>query len=215
MKPITVDIWSDIACPWCFIGKRRFEVALAEFTALPGSRPVQVAYHSFELSPETPLHFAGSELAFLVQHKGIPVAEARLMLDRVTEIAAGVGLHYDFGSLQHTNTLLAHQFLQLATSHGLQSAAYERLFRAYFEEGRHLGRPAELADLGTEIGLDPEATAGVLERADFLPAVRADQQAAAARGIRGVPYYLFDERHVVRGAADPAEFLQALTGSTA
>lgn len=210
VTPITVDVWSDVACPWCFIGKRKFESAVAAFSAVDGRPPVAVTYHSFELSPDTPADFAGSEVQFLVGHKGIPAAEVRIMLDRVTEIAAEVGLAYDFEALQHTNTVLAHQFLHLARAHGRQAAAYERLFQAYFEQGRHIGRVEELADLGGEIGLDPAEVRAALTDGRFLPAVRADQAAATEIGVRGVPFFLLGGRVAVRGAADPAEFLAAL-----
>lgn len=212
---LTVDVWSDIACPWCFIGKRKFEAALAAFRAVDGRPPVAVTYHSFELAPETPVDFDGSELQFLVRHKDIPPAEARLMLSRVTDIAAEVGLAYDFDIVQHTNTVLAHQFLHLARAHGVQSAAYERLFRAYFEQGRHVGRVDDLTELGTEIGLDATEVRDALTDQRYLSAVRADQASAVEIGVRGVPFYLVDGRHGVRGAADPSEFLAALEAAAA
>ena len=212
--PVTVDIWSDIACPWCFIGKRKFETAVAGFRAESG-RDVDVTYHSFELSPDTPVDFDGSELQFLVQHKGIPAAEVRLMLQRVTEIAGSVGLAYDFDALRHTNTVLAHQFLHHARAEGVQSQAYERLFQAYFEQGRHVGRVDELAALGAEIGLDPVVVREALTDGRHLAAVRADQAAAAEVGVTGVPFFLVGGRYAVRGAAEPTDFRAALDAAAA
>jgi predicted DsbA family dithiol-disulfide isomerase len=213
VQPIKVDIWSDIACPWCFIGKRRFEAGLALFAAELPNPAVDVEYHSFELAPDTPVDFDGSELAFLVQHKGIPSAEARMTLARVTAIAAGDGLRYDFAALKHTNSVLAHQLLHFAKAAGRQSAALDRLYQAYFEEGRHVGRVDDLADLAGEVGLDPAAARKALSSAEFLAAVRDDQRQAAALRIRGVPHYLFDGSIELTGAQDGAIFLQALTAA--
>ncbi|WP_111765526.1 DsbA family oxidoreductase [Nakamurella deserti] len=213
LPTVTVDVWSDIACPWCFIGKRKFEAALAAFRER-STAGVEVTYHSYELSPETPVDFDGSELQFLVQHKGIPATEVRAMLGRVTGIAAEVGLSYDFDALQHTNTVLAHQFLHHAREHGVQAQAYERLFQAYFEQGRHVGRVDELAALGAEVGLDPTDIRAALTDGRHLAAVRADQAAAADAGVRGVPHFVIGGRYVVRGAAEPAEFLAALEAAT-
>ena len=215
MQPIRVDIWSDIACPWCFIGKRKFDAGLADFSADPANPPVEVTFHSFELSPDTPVDFDGGEVAFLVQHKGMAAAEVRNMLNQVTDIAAQVGLNYDFGALKHTNTVLAHQLLHFAKSQGVQREAYERLFTAYFEEGRHVGRVPDLADLAADIGLDRTAAVTALESGEFLPAVRADQQLAAEYGIRGVPCFVLDERYEITGARDPAVFVEALTSLVA
>ncbi len=136
--PITVDIWSDIACPWCYIGKRKFEAGLAEFD---GRDDVEVTYHSFELAPDTPVDFDGSEVDFLVRHKGMPADQVRGMLDQVRGIAAEVGLDYDFDRLQHTKTLKAHEALHFAKAHGRQADLAERLFQAYFEQGRHSAAP--------------------------------------------------------------------------
>ena len=113
---IKVDIWSDIACPWCYIGKRKFEAGVAAFGG-----DVEVEYHSFELAPDTPVDFAGSEVDFLVKHKGMSAAQVKPMLDRVAGIAAEVGLDYDFDALQHTKTVKAHQLLHYAKQHGSRS----------------------------------------------------------------------------------------------
>jgi predicted DsbA family dithiol-disulfide isomerase len=209
--PITVDIWSDIACPWCFIGKRRFEAGLAQFRgSVPDAPPVSITYHSFELSPDTPVDFAGSAADFLAQHKGLPAAQVAQMLDRVTGLAADEGLHYDYDALQHTNTVLAHQLLHLAKAHGKQAEMKERLLAAYFEQGRHVGRIADLADLAVEVGLDRAEVVEALESGRYLADVRADQRQAAEYGINGVPFYVIDGRYGVSGAQEPALFAQAL-----
>ena len=113
-----VDIWSDIACPWCFVGKRRFEAGAAEFIADGGT--LEVEFHSFELAPDTPVDFDGTEVDFLVSHKGMPAAQVTQMLGQMTELAAGEGLAYDFDAVQHTNTVKAHELLHFAKSKGKQ-----------------------------------------------------------------------------------------------
>ena len=203
---VKVDIWSDIACPWCFIGKRTFEEAVRRLPELD----VEIEYHSFELSPDTPEDFEGDEVAFLAQHKGMPEDQVRQMLAMVTGRAAEVGLAYDFDRLQHTNTVTAHRLLHLAKQHGVQLEMKERLLRAYFEEGRHVGRVTELADLAVEVGLDRDEVVAALESDAFLDAVRADQAQAQAFGITGVPFFVLDGRYGVSGAQAPETFVQVL-----
>src|SRR3954468_3449406 len=170
---IKVDVWSDIACPWCYIGKRKFEAGVEAYGG-----DVEVEYHSFELSPDTPVDFDGSAVDYLVQRKGLPAAQVEAMLERVIGIAAEVGLDYDYDALQHTNTVKAHELIHFAKAHGKQVEMKERLLRAYFVEGRHVGRDADLADLAAEIGLDRDEALQSLEADEYLDAVRADQQQA-------------------------------------
>lgn len=207
---IKVDVWSDVACPWCYIGKRNLEAGIATFTGSGDQPPVEVEYHSFELAPDTPLDFDGSELDYLMGVKSIGRAAAEQMLARVSAIAADVGLEYHFESVQHTRTVKAHQLVHYAKAHGLQAEAKERLLRAYFVEGRHIGREAELADLAADIGLDRDDALGSLNADEYLPAVRADQQQAIAYGIRGVPFYVIGERYGLTGAQPPETFASAL-----
>lgn len=208
--PIAIDIWSDIACPWCYIGKRRLESALDTFGQNPANPPVTVTYHSFELSPDTPVDFAGNEVDFLVQHKHMSPDRVRGMLDQITGIAKSVGLDYHVDAIQHTNTVKAHQLLHLAKAHGVQREAKERLLRAYFVEGRHVGRVADLAELGAEVGLDPAEITRVLEADELLAAVRDDQREAQRLGINGVPFHVVDGRYGVSGAQNPEAFVQVL-----
>ena len=209
-EPLKVDVWSDIACPWCYIGKRKFEAGSAQFSSAGDGREVVVEYHSFELSPETPVDFAGSEADFLAGHKGLPAAQVHDMLERVTGIAASVGLDYDFDRLQHTNTVKAHELLHFAKANGRQLEVAERLFHAYFEQGRHLGRPEELADLAAEAGLDRDGALAALRSGEYLPAVRGDQALAAEYGITGVPFFVIEGKYGVSGAQDAATFAQVL-----
>lgn len=205
---VDVQIWSDVACPWCYVGKRRFEQAVERFRSEGGE--VAVTYRSFELSPETPVDFEGDEVDFLAHHKGMARDQVVSMLAQMTALAADEGLDYDFGALQHTNTVLAHQLLHLARAHGLQEPMKERLLAAYFVEGRHVGRVDDLADLAAEVGLDRSEVAAALGSDRFLDDVRADQQRATELGIRGVPFFVLDDRLGVSGAQDPDTFLGAL-----
>jgi predicted DsbA family dithiol-disulfide isomerase len=204
-EPIKVDIWSDIACPWCFIGKRKFEAGAAQFGG-----DVEVEYHSFELSPDTPVDFDGSEQDYLVT-RGFPADRIDGMLDRVTGIAESVGLHYDYDALQHTNTVLAHQLIHYAKVHGRQLEMKERLLAAYFEQGRHVGRIDDLADLAAELGFDRDDVVRSLTANEYLDAVRADQSLAIEYGIQGVPFFVIDGKYGVSGAQDASTFANVLT----
>jgi predicted DsbA family dithiol-disulfide isomerase len=206
--PIKIDIWSDVACPWCYIGKRNLEKGLAETAGDDDAPRVEIEYHSFELSPDTPVDFEGSSAEFLAAHKGISIDEARAMNDRVSQIAEGAGLHYRFDLQQHTNTVKAHELIHFAKAHGRQLEMKERLLSAYFVEGRHVGRVDELVALAEEIGLDGAAAREALESDAYLDAVRADQAQAQAYGIGGVPFFVIDGRYGVSGAQPPEAFAQ-------
>jgi predicted DsbA family dithiol-disulfide isomerase len=209
-EAIKIDIWSDVACPWCYIGKRKFEAGSGLFSEAGEDRAVVVEYHSFELSPDTPVDFDGSEVDFLAGHKGISSDQVGQMLERVTGIASSVGLDYDYDILKHTNTIKAHELLHFAKAQGKQLEMAERLFKAYFTEGRHIGRVADLADLAADIGLDRAAAVASLESEEFLSDVRADQGLAQEYGIQGVPFFVVDGRYGVSGAQDPTTFAQVL-----
>jgi predicted DsbA family dithiol-disulfide isomerase len=204
-EPIKVDVWSDVACPWCYIGKRRLEAGLAAYAAGgPDRPPVTVEYHSFQLSPDTPAAFEGSVVDYLVRQKRLSEAQVHAMLDRVTALAAEEGLRYDFAAVRHTNTGKAHQLLHYAKAHGLQHEANERLLSAYFVEGRYVGRPEDLADLAAEIGLDREDALRSLVEDEYRGAVKADQRLAAQYGINAVPFFVVDGQYGLSGA-QPAE----------
>ncbi|MBT2498510.1 DsbA family oxidoreductase [Agromyces sp. ISL-38] len=208
-EPIKIDIWSDIACPWCYIGKRHLESGIA---ALGADAPeVEIEYHSFELAPDTPVDFHGSEVDFLAKHKGLPAAQVHQMLERVTGVAAAAGLDYDFDALQHTKTLKAHELLHFAKEQGQQLELTERLMRAYFTEGRHVGRIDDLVELAAEVGLDADAARAALESGRFAADVQADIAQAGAYGINGVPFFVFEGKYGVSGAQPAEVFAQVLT----
>lgn len=208
--PIDVQIWSDVQCPWCYIGKRKFEAAVAQFDG-----EVTVTYRSFELAPDTPVDFEGSPVDYLSQRKGISPEQAQMMVDRVSGIAESVGLEYHYDRIHQTNTVLAHELLHFAKAHGTQVELKERLLRAYFTEGRHIGRADELAELAGEVGLDASAAATALAQHTYLPDVKADMAQAVAYGIQGVPFFVIDDRYGISGAQESATFLAALQQAAA
>ncbi len=181
------------------------------FTATEQAMPIEVTYHSFELAPDTPVEYEGSEIEFLMNHRGVSAEQARAMIDRVVGIALAAGLHYDYDALQHTNTIKAHQLLHYATERGLQLEMKERLLSAYFVEGRHIGRIEDLADLASEIGLDWDDVVRSLSEDEYLNAVRADMAQARAYGINGVPFFVVDDRYGISGAHPPEVFTEVLT----
>jgi predicted DsbA family dithiol-disulfide isomerase len=202
---VKVDIWSDVQCPWCYIGKRKFEDGAARFGG-----GVEVEYHSFELAPDTPVDYEGSALEYLSERKGMPVAQVKEMLERVTGIASTVGLDFDYEHVHQTNTVKAHELIHFAKSKGRQVDMKERLLRAYFVEGHHVGRIDDLADLAAEIGLDRAEVVAALEAETFLADVKADVAQAVAYGIQGVPFFVIDGKYGISGAQDSGAFTEVL-----
>ncbi|MBG9885416.1 MULTISPECIES: DsbA family oxidoreductase [Bacteria] len=209
-EPISIDIWSDIACPWCYIGKRNLEAGLAAVGEDDDAPQVVVTFHSFELSPDTPVDFHGDEVDFLAGHKGMPRDQVIQMLDRVTGVAKDAGLDYRFDVLQHTNTVKAHELLHFAKRVGRQQEMTERLMSAYFTEGRHVGRIDELVTLAEEAGLDPVEARAALESERHLSDVRQDQAQAQAYGIQGVPFFVIDGQYGISGAQPAQAFENVL-----
>ena len=205
VSPIKVDIWSDVQCPWCYIGKRKFEAGAAAFDG-----DVEVEYHSFELAPDTPVDFDGTPVDYLSQRKGMPAEQVALMLANVTGIASSVGLDYDYDHVHQTNTIKAHELLHYAKVQGRQLDMKERLLKAYFVDGRHVGRIEDLADLAAEIGLDRDEVVGVLTDETYLADVKADVAQAVAYGIQGVPFFVIDGTYGVSGAQDATTFTHVL-----
>ncbi|MEI6874845.1 MAG: DsbA family oxidoreductase [Spirochaetota bacterium] len=209
---IKIDIWSDLVCPWCYIGKRRLEEGMKDFAGREESVPIDIEWHSYELSPDTPLDIpkAETEVSYLVRHKGLSETKAREMLARVTDIATSVGLTYDFDTVKPANTVKAHQLLHHARAKGFQAEAKERLFSAHFTEGRDLGNDDILAELASEVGLDRDEFLLALREERHLAAVRADQEQARAFGITGVPFFVIDGRYAISGAQSAETFTGAL-----
>jgi predicted DsbA family dithiol-disulfide isomerase len=202
---IKVDIWSDVQCPWCYIGKRKFEAAAAEFDG-----EVEVEYHSFELAPDTPVDYEGTPAQYLAERKGISPDQVDMMLDRVIGIAASVGLDYDYDHMHQTNTVKAHELIHYAKAHGRQLEVKEALLKAYFIDGGHVGRIDDLADLAAGLGFDRADVVRALESNEYLPAVKADVAQAAEYGIQGVPFFVFDGQFGVSGAQETGTFANVL-----
>jgi predicted DsbA family dithiol-disulfide isomerase len=203
-----VEIWSDIACPWCYIGKRRFESAVAQ---LP--HPVEVTWRSFELDPGAVAGRARSDRSYaerLGAKYGKTVEEAQGMLDSMTATAATEGLDFHFERVQAGNTFDAHRLLHLAADRGVQDALKERLVHAYFTEGAPVDDHPTLVRLAVEAGLDRDEAAQVLTAGTFADEVRADEAEAHALGITGVPFFVLDRRYGVSGAQSAEVLLNAL-----
>ena len=199
-----VEIWSDVVCPWCAIGKARFEAALAAF---PGAGQVQVRYRSFELDPQAPRRVEGSYVERLAGKYGTTVEQAESMVERMTAQARQEGLEFRFDRAQPGNTFDAHRLLHLAADRGLQRRLKGRLFSAYLSEGVAIGDPAVLQQLAVDVGLDEVEVKEVLAGDAYADAVRADERQAMAYGISGVPFFVLDRRLGVSGA-QPASMLQ-------
>jgi predicted DsbA family dithiol-disulfide isomerase len=191
------------------------EAGMIAFTAGEHPVPIEIEYRSFELAPDTPVEFTGSEVEFLMSHRGVSAEQARAMIDRVVGIAGDAGLDYDYDALQHTNTIKAHQLLHFAKERGLQLEMKERLLSAYFVEGRHVGRADDLADLAAEVGLDQADVTRSLEADEYLEAVRSDMEQARAYGINGVPFFVIDDRYGISGAQPPEVFTEVLDRAAA
>jgi predicted DsbA family dithiol-disulfide isomerase len=205
---VHVEIWSDIACPWCYIGKRRFETALAGYEH---AGEVTYQWRSFELDPEAPPERAGDRAEHLAGKYGIPVEQARAMEEQMAERAAADGLTFDFSIARAGNTFDGHRVLQLALEHGVQPAMKERLMRAYFTEGELISDHEMLVRLAGEVGLDGEEVRAVLAGDRYAAEVREDEQLAQRIGIQGVPFFVADRRFGVSGA-QPPEVLQEFLG---
>ncbi len=209
-ETIRVDIWSDIACPWCYIGKHRFEAGVAAFQQQHPEVEIEVEGHSYELAPDTPDDFSGSEIDFLSKHKGMPAEQVEQMLEQMTNMAAAEGLDFDWAKLQHTNTRRAHRVLHLAKEQGVQLEMQERLFRAYFSEGEKVSDPETLARLGEEVGLDSEEVRDAFDDDEYGDAVDRDITRARMLGVNGVPFFLLEEKYGVSGAQSADTFASVL-----
>jgi predicted DsbA family dithiol-disulfide isomerase len=201
-----VEIWSDVICPWCYVGKRRFEHALALFD---GRDDVEVVWRSFELDPNAPrgpIPLADR----LAQKFNVSHAEAVAMNERMTETAAGVGLQFRLDRAISGNTFDAHRVIQFAATKGLQGAVDERIKEAYFGEGAAISDRDTLVELAASAGLDADETREMLASDRFTDEVRDDERTAAGFGINGVPFFVLDRRLGVSGAQPAEVMLEAL-----
>jgi predicted DsbA family dithiol-disulfide isomerase len=202
-----IEIWSDIVCPWCYIGKRRFEAALAQFAH---RAEVDVVWRNFELNPNAEYHPGERLTDTLAQKFGMTPAQIEAMHDKMTSLAAAEGLEFHLDRAQPSNSFDAHRLLHLAARHDLQGALKERLMRAYFTAGLPIADRDTLVDLGTSVGLDPAEAREVLETDALTAEVRADERRAALFGIQGVPFFALDETYGISGAQSSSHILAVL-----
>ena len=202
-----VEIWSDIACPWCYVGKRRFESALARFEHRD---EVRVTWRSFELDPDAPVEREGDVAVRLAQKYGMTVEQARQSQRQLTEVAAGEGLDFHF-EIQRTGlTFDGHRIVHLAAEHGLQDAMKERLLRAYFTEGTLMSDHDALVALAVEVGVPEAEVRATLSSDAFADAVRDDERTAGRIGISAVPTFVVDRALGASGAQPPEQLLELL-----
>ena len=203
-----VEIWSDIMCPFCYIGKRKFETALQQFDH---AEEVQLVWKSFQLDPTLKTDPDKSVLQQLAEHKHIPEEEAATLLRQVTAMAQSEGLTFRFDRSVVANSFDAHRLIQLAKHHGRGDAAEERLFRAYFTEGANIADRSTLVKLGEAIGLSAHEIEDVLDNGTYRQEVQRDIQEAQQLGVRGVPFFVINRRYGISGAQPAKVFLKALT----
>ncbi len=202
-----VDIWSDIACPFCYIGKAQFELALNDFAH---KDKIEIRYHSFELDPTLPRDYDGNIHDMLAKKLGKSLEEAKQMNAGVSEQASRYDLKYDLDSLVVTRTEDAHRLTHFAANKGKQIEMVDRLYKAYFSEGKHVGDHEVLAGLAADVGLDKGEALKVLEDGAYSQEVSADVNQARQLGISGVPFYVVNQKYGVSGAQGEAVFLEVL-----
>jgi predicted DsbA family dithiol-disulfide isomerase len=202
-----VEIWSDVVCPWCYIGKRNFEAALAAFEHRD---QVDVVWRSYELQPSAPAEREGDYATRLARKYGVGQGEARAMLARMTSAAAAVGLDFAFDRMRPGNTFDAHRLIHLGAARGIQDAVKERLLRATFTEGEPIGTRDALLRLAIDAGLDEAEARVVLDGDAYAAEVRADEQDAAELDITAVPFFVIDRKFGIPGAQAPDTMLAAL-----
>jgi len=206
-----VDIWSDVRCPFCFIGKRKFEAALAKFEH---KDQVEIEWHSFELDPNAETLPDVPAAEYLANRYGKSREWAEQMQAGVTQTAAEVGLKFNLDRSIVANSFDAHRLIQLAKSEGLADEIEEALFIAHFTDGKDISDHSTLTQIGTSLGMEQTSIATMLSGPDFTDEVRRDEQTAQTIGIKGVPFFVFNEKLAVSGAQSPETFLGALRQAT-
>lgn len=205
-----IEIWSDVACPFCYIGKRNFETAMEQFS---DKGNIEVEWKSFQLDPTAPEVAVESQEDYLVKRKGMSKDQVKGMLANVTEVAKQAGLKYQMDKVVMVNTQKAHQLIQFAKTKNLGDEMEERLFKAYFTEGLNVADDAVLTKLGTEIGLDENELQAAFTDDKYLYQMKQDIQEGANIGVQGVPFFVFDRKYGISGAQPSEAFLQTLDKS--
>jgi predicted DsbA family dithiol-disulfide isomerase len=204
---VEVEIWSDVACPWCYIGKRRFEAALDQFEHRDD---VKVTWRSFELDPGAPQERRGDRAEHLAKKYGMTVQQAREAEQRLTDAAAGEGLPFRFDIARSGNTFDGHRLVHLAETQDLQDELKERLLRAYFTEGELISDQETLVRVAVEVGLDEQEVRELLAGDRFADEVRGDERTAGELGISAVPTFVVDRQLGASGAQPPDALLDLL-----
>ena len=202
-----IEIWSDVMCPFCYIGKRNFEKGLEQFA---DKNHIEVIWKSFQLNPSIPEVPNESYQDYLIKHKRMSVEQVTGMLDQVTQSAKQVGLEYNLDRALIVNSLNAHKLIQFAKTKNLGDQAEERLFRAFFTEGKNIADLVTLIQLGKEIGLDETEIKTVFTDEKYSFLVKQDIQEAQQVGVQGVPFFVLDRKYAVSGAQPPQAFLENL-----
>lgn len=205
-----VDIWSDVRCPFCYIGKHKFEKALNEFTH---KNEIKVQWHSFELDRNLVTNPKVNAVEHLAEIKGIDVEQMRKMMQHAKNAGREVGLPMNFEKGIVANSFNAHRLIQMAKDNGLANTAEELLFKAHFEEGKNIDDSPTLIKIGKNIGLREKRVADMLQSNLYADRVKADEVRAQQLGIQGVPYFIFNDKYAISGAQHPELFLQALQKS--
>ena len=209
---VSLEVWSDIACPWCWVGKRNFAAARERFDG-----EVEVTRRAYELNPnarrEAPR--AVDYLSRLARKYGATREQAQEMVERMVGVGREVGVEMRFDRIQPTNTFDAHRLLAWGQTEGVGGDLEERLFRAYLHEGAWIGDPDVLARVAAEVGLDRDAASRVVASGEFGEQVRDDEEQAMQLGIRGVPFFVFDRRLALSGAQPPDVLLDVLRRAAA
>lgn len=202
-----IEIWSDVMCPFCYIGKRHFEKALEAF---PGKEDIEVEWKSFQLNPDMETEPGKHINEYLAEKKGWTIEQARQANEYVTGMAAAAGLQYDMDKAVVANSFDAHRMIQLAKRSGVGDAMEENLFRAYFTEGRNIADHATLIELAGRAGVDKTKAAEVLSGKELADAVEQDIYEAQQISVRGVPFFVLNDRYAVSGAQPVEAFAGAL-----
>ena len=206
-KVMKVEIWSDVMCPFCYIGKRKFENALEQFAH---KDEVEVVWKSFQLNPDMKTEAGKNINQYLAEVKGWSIEKAKEMNDHVSGIAKDIGLTYHLDKAVVANSFDAHRFSHLAKKYGKQNDAEEKLFEAYFTDGKNTADHQTLVQLGSEIGMDATEISTVLSSDEFSDEVNQDIYEAQQVGVRGVPFFVLGEKYAISGAQESSTFLQAL-----
>lgn len=202
-----VEIWSDYVCPFCYIGKRKYEEALKKFAHRD---KVETVFRSFELDPNSDPNSNVSTFSMLASKYGMSMEQARANTANVAEQAAAVGITFNFDGQVVTNTFDAHRLMHYAAEQGKNKELSERLFKAYFTDTENVGNRDKLSELASEIGLDAAKVTELLATTKYSDEVRGEEEEGSRLGISGVPFYVFNRKYAVSGAQSPNVFLDTL-----